>query len=363
MHRAGDRLRLAPARVRGEAERSGGVMGNRGFVAVWVCMGFVAPVVVRAQPEPAPRYTEPLGIALEGWPYPYPVGFHRLEAEGQLLRMAYMDMKVDRADAPAVVLLHGKNFFGAYWEETIRALTAAGYRVVVPDQIGFGKSSKPDIHYSFDLMAAQTASLLDHLRVKRAAIVGHSMGGMLAVRFARNYPERTTKLVLEDPIGLEDYRMAVPPAPTDVLFRQELEKSPEALRKYIAGYFVTWKPEYEKLVEPHVRVTLSGEYARWAKSSALTYEMIYQQPVRHEFSLIRAPTLLVIGLSDRTAIGKDRVVPEVADKLGNYPELGKAAAKDIPGAKLVEIENVGHIPHLEAPEKFHEALVGFLRGP
>jgi pimeloyl-ACP methyl ester carboxylesterase len=83
--------------------------------------------------------------------------------------------------------------------------------------------------------------------------------------------------------------------------------------------------------------------------------------VRHEFSLIRTPTLLVIGQSDRTAIGKDKVSPEVAKTMGNYPELGRAAAKDIEGSRLVELENVGHIPHLEAPEKFHAALVEFLK--
>jgi pimeloyl-ACP methyl ester carboxylesterase len=315
-------------------------------------------------PEPAPSYAEPLGIALETWPYPFPVQFLPVEVEGQSLRMAYMDVKPEGAgaEAPAVLLLHGKNFFGAYWEGTIKALTGAGMRVIVPDQLGFGKSSKPDIHYSFDLLAAQTAALLDHLNVRRVVVVGHSMGGMLAVRFARNYPERTAKLVLEDPIGLEDYRMKVPPAATEELFRQELEKSPAALRKYIAGYFVTWKPEYERLAEPHVRVQLGGEYPRWAKSSALTSQMIYQQPVRHEFSLIRAPTLLVIGQEDRTAIGKDRVTAEVAKTMGNYPELGRAAAKEIPQCRLVELEGVGHIPHVEAPERFHAVLVGFVKG-
>jgi pimeloyl-ACP methyl ester carboxylesterase len=88
--------------------------------------------------------------------------------------------------------------------------------------------------------------------------------------------------------------------------------------------------------------------------------MIYEQPVAHEFSLIRPATLLVIGQLDRTAIGKDRVPPEVAATMGNYPELGKKVAKEIPNAKLVEIENCGHIPHFEAPEKFHAALLQFL---
>jgi pimeloyl-ACP methyl ester carboxylesterase len=309
-----------------------------------------------------PRYTEPLGIALDEWPYPHPVRFLPLTVEGRSLRMAYMDVPPanGNANGRSVVLLHGKNFYGGYWENTIAALSSAGYRVIVPDQLGFGKSSKPDIHYSFDLLASQTAALLDHLKVPKAAVVGHSMGGMLAVRFARNYPDRTTHLILENPIGLEDYRLKVPPTPTEELFRQEMGKTPEGLRKYIASYFVQWKPPYEKFVEVHARVTQSGEYPRWAWSSALTYQMIYQQPVRHEFSLIKPPTLLVIGQADRTAIGKDKVSPEVAKTMGNYPELGRSAARDIPGSKLVELENVGHIPHVEAPQRFHRALIDFL---
>ena len=103
------------------------------------------PAAAAERPEPAPQYTEALGVALETWPYPYPVHFLPFEAEGQSLRMAYMDVRPEGggADAPAVVLLHGKNFFGANWEGTIRALAGAGMRVIVPDQIGFGKSSKP----------------------------------------------------------------------------------------------------------------------------------------------------------------------------------------------------------------------------
>jgi len=89
--------------------------------------------------------------------------------------------------------------------------------------------------------------------------------------------------------------------------------------------------------------------------------MIYQQPVRHEFALLKLPALLVIGQEDRTAIGKDLVSPEVARTLGNYPALGKAAARDIPGAKLLELPSVGHIPHLQAMPAFHTALLKFLQ--
>jgi pimeloyl-ACP methyl ester carboxylesterase len=314
--------------------------------------------------DAAPKYTTPLGIALEEWPYPHPVAYLPLQVEGQLVRMAYMDVRpAANANGRSVVLLHGKNFYGSYWEGTIAALTAAGYRVVVPDQIGFGKSSKPDISYSFDLLAASTARLLDELKVDRAAVVGHSMGGMLAVRFARNYPGRTTHLILENPIGLEDYRFKVPARPIEKLYEGELaDVDSEKIRAFLRRYVVDWRPElYERFVEVRTRVTLGGEYPRWAKASALTYQMIYQQPVRHELALIAAPTLLVIGQEDRTTLGRGAVPEDVLATLGQYPQLGKAAAKDIPRSRLVELDGVGHLPHLEAPAKFHDALLAFLQ--
>jgi pimeloyl-ACP methyl ester carboxylesterase len=312
-----------------------------------------------------PTYSVPLGIALESYAYPHSVQFLPLEIEGQLVRMAYMDVRpVGVGNGQTIVLLHGKNFYGSYWENTVNALAAAGYRVVVPDQLGFGKSSKPQINYSFDLLAANTARLLDELKIEKVAIVGHSMGGMLAVRFARNYPERTTHLVLENPIGLEDYRFKVPPAPTEKIYQNELnDTDPAKIRAFLRRYVVEWKPEvYERFVEVRTRVTLSGEYPRWARSSALTYQMIYQQPVRHEFGLVRTPTLLVIGQEDRTTLGRGLVSEDVLKTLGQYPRLGKDAARDIRGAKLVELKNVGHIPHLEVPERFHQTLLDFLSG-
>lgn len=309
-------------------------------------------------------YSTPLGIALEAWPYPYAVKFMTLTIEGRMARMAYMDVApTAAANGVTVVLLHGKNFYGSYWEGAARTLAASGYRVVVPDQIGFGKSAKPEIQYSFDLLAANTIQLLDQLGVEKAAVVGHSMGGMLAVRLARNYPQRITRLVLENPIGLEDYRFSVPPQPLGKLFEIELnDTDPAKIRAFLKRYVVEWKPEvYERFVEARARIALSGEYPRWAMASALTYLMIYQQPVRHEFGLIKTPTLLIIGQEDRTTLGRNFVTESVQKTLGQYPQLGKAAARDIQGSRLVELKNVGHIPHLEAPDVFAKELLSFLK--
>jgi len=303
----------------------------------------------------------PLSISMEGYPYPYPVSFLPLAIEGQDLRMAYMDVApAGQPNGRSVVLLHGKNFFGAYWKETIDVLSKNGYRVVVPDQLGFGKSARPDIHYSFHLFAANTKKLLDTLGIKQAAVVGHSMGGMVATRFALLYPGMVSALVLENPIGLEDYRELVPYISLEEAYQSELKATEEGIRNYIRGYFVTWKPEYDEYANVAIRMRKSGEYPRQALSSALTYQMIYEQPVCHEYPNIKARTLLVIGQSDRTVVGKARMKKELVPLAGNYPELGRKTAKLIPRATLVEIQNAGHIPRFEFPGRYHEELLRFL---
>jgi len=306
---------------------------------------------------------QPLSISLEGYEYPYPVHLLPLTIEGQDLRMAYMDVHPEgKENGRTVMLLHGKNFFGKYWGDTIRFLTQNGYRVIVPDQIGFGKSSKPDIHYTFQLLAANTKKLLDSLGIKQLAVLGHSMGGMVATRFTLMYPEMVTQLVLEDPIGLEDYRTIVPYASVEELYRTELNATEEGIRKYHKSYFVNWKPEYEEYAIVAARQRKSAEYPRLAMSSALTYQMIYAEPVCYEFNRIQPETLLIIGQDDRTVVGKARVKKELLPQVGQYPELGRKTAKLIPHATLVEVPNSGHLPHFEAKETFQKALLKFLNG-
>ena len=185
--------------------------------------------------------------------------------------------------------------------------------------------------------------------------------GMLATRFALMYPETATGLVLENPIGLEDYRPFVPYVAIDEQYKNELKATAESIRNYHKTYFVNWRPEYGEYAELAVRQRLSGEYPRLAMSSALTYEMIYEQPVCHEFQYIKAKTLLIIGQADRTVVGKARVKKELLPHVGQYPELGRKTAQLIPRAKLVEIPGVGHIPHMEMKDKFHEVLLSFLK--
>lgn len=308
--------------------------------------------------------TPGLDPELTNYRYPYPVRRHEFTSQRQTVAMAYVDVAPTAAATGRVaLLLHGKNFSAAYWAPTIAALAGAGFRVIAPDQIGFGKSSKPERYqFSFEALVANTRGLLDALGVDRVTVIGHSMGGMLAVRFALMLPQRTERLVLVNPIGLEDYRARVPARTIDELYAQELAQTPEKIRAYQrASYYAgAWTPEYERIAEITIGWTAHPAYPRIAWNAALTSDMVYAQPVVHDLPRLAVPTLLIIGQRDRTAIGKDRVPPAEAAKLGDYPALGRSAAARIPNAKLVELPGVGHLPQVEAFDAYRAALVSWL---
>jgi pimeloyl-ACP methyl ester carboxylesterase len=180
--------------------------------------------------------------------YAFPVKFLPLTIENQPVRMAYMDVQPAKPNGETFLLLHGKNFNGFYWKEVISFLSGNGYRVVVPDQVGWGRSDKPNIHYSFHLLASNTKKLLDTLGIQKAHVLGHSMGGMLATRFALLYPQSVVKLIYENPIGLEDYKTFVPYRPVKVQYAAELKATYESLKAYQQSYYPAWKPEYEPYV-------------------------------------------------------------------------------------------------------------------
>jgi pimeloyl-ACP methyl ester carboxylesterase len=381
------------------------------------------PMPPARTPPPVPEAVDP---EAKEFPYPYPVQFLELNSQGQRLRMAYLDVPAaweggpakvaeppptttpppaaepaqppptaaapttgptaaagaveqpanpgeppaGQAQGPAadsgrcIVLLHGKNFSAAAWGQTIDMLSKQGMRVIAPDQIGFGKSSKPsNYQYSFAQLAHNTRELLDKLKLTRCSVVGHSMGGMLGVRFALLYPAATERLILVNPIGLEDYAVFVQYRTVDEWYTDELKQTPETIREYqrTSYYNGQWKPAYEEQIQLSAGFTRHPDYTRVAWASALTYDMIFTQPMINDLPRLRVPTRLIIGLRDRTALGRKFALPKSAAAMGDYAQLGKKARDLIPGAQLIELAGVGHVPQVEAFPAFRDALLQFLR--
>ena len=306
----------------------------------------------------------PLGINLEGYDYPYPVEYFEFQSQGQNLEMAYMHEEAPDPNGATVLMFHGKNFNGAYWGQTMGALLKEGFDVLVPDQIGFGKSTKPAwYHYTFHQLAQNTRNLMNALGISQVIVLGHSMGGMLATRFSLMYPESVEKLVLENPIGLEDWKVKVPYQGVDRWYESQLNRSFEGVKSYMrSSYFDgSWSPRYDEWVYLLTAFVDSPDFERYAWNSALTYDMVFTQPVVYEFKNLQMPTVLIIGQRDRTAIGSNLVSDSVAATMGNYPELGKATAEKIPQSTLIELNDIGHLPHIEDFDLFISKLLPAIR--
>ena len=303
--------------------------------------------------------------------YPWPIQYHELHTQHQTLCQAYMDVRPGPSDSHTTnrtaVLLHGKNFCGVTWESTVRVLLSSGYRVIIPDQIGFCKSSKPAAYqFSLQQLAFNTRSMLTSLNITSSlTLVGHSLGGMLAARFTLMYPSSVSRLVLVDPIGLEDWKAkGVPYRSIDEIYHGERASNYASIREYEQStyYAGTWTASYDVWVDMLLRIYNSPEAETYAFDQALITDAVYTQPIAYEFPfLANTKTLLFVGDKDITAIGKAWAPPGVQKILGNYSALGKEAVRAIgPNATLVEFTDLGHAPQIQAPEIFHEALMAWL---
>ncbi len=320
-------------------------------------LALAAPAALVAQsaaepPTSPPDYWGPISINLEEIEYPYPVQFLERELFGETVRLAYMDVApTGEPNGRTVYLTHGMSYYGLYWGETMRVLADAGYRVIAEDRLGWGKSSKPLIPYSWHLHAENKIALMDHLGIDQVAIIGHSMGGYMASRFARLYPERTTHMAMVNPIGLGgDPR----PAPMEAVTRAEIPQEPEPgpvstdrqliFDRHIGTEtrrVVEWEPEFLE----HVRIRFGNDISDGGSHlAAVRTANQTGDSMVGDWPLIQVPSLVIGGEEDGP----------------NFPAQMRRAAEMLPKGELVLFPNVGHNPHLEAPELLNRELLRFL---
>ena len=333
----------------------------RKFAIAAVVAGVLAPAFAGAQQKPAavptPTDIKPGSITCEECPYPFPSSYLPLTLYGQDVKIAFMDVAPQgTANGHTVMIFHGNNFGGFYFGNIIEALRKEGFRVIVPDQIGYGRSSKPIIPYSLNDMARNSRAILQSLKIDRAMVVGHSMGGMLATRFATQYPALVERLVVYNPIGLGDARYDRPAGNVDEQYKNALGATFQSVRgglmRYVAHNPAAWTPEFENYAKLRYSWTLGADWPRLAMVQTLTSNVIYSDPVIYDWAHVKVPTLAFGGAED--------VLPGSAKA---FQDRMKALADTIPNGngKLHLIPGLGHVPHLEDAAKTIPPLVAFLK--
>jgi len=317
-------------------------------------------MVALASPDPLDAQERPPASPPDDWgvtaidysnvPYPHPVDFLPVEVYGKDLRMAYMDVApTGTPNGQTVVLFHGMNFFAAVFRPTIEHLTEAGFRVLATDRLGYGRSSKPIMQYNLHIPARNTRRLLDHLGIDQAAIVGHSMGGMVASRFAMTYPERTSHVVMVNQIGLSDSRpgreWSEPGAgnPEDITPQEYYES---VLRSHQRYYVQGWDNDYLEWVKYPFGLIYSGEFPRWLEMRARQGQILYEDEVVYDWQHIDSKALVIGGAED--PLSED------------FAAEARHVAEELQNAQLILYEDVGHSPLYEIPERFHADLIDFL---
>lgn len=318
-----------------------------GIILLAICS---YPSIVFSQPAPpraAPSDWGPVSINLEDFEYPYAVHFMDFRVYNEQVRLAYMDVApTGPANGRTVIFHHGGLYYGWYWKEQIAALSDAGYRVVVKDRLGWGKSSKPEIPYSISLWASNTARLMDYLGIERAALVGHSIGGQMVTRFAFLYPERITHLVTVNQIGLTDRRAGrgFRPLSGEINTNPDMQAFYESLLRWADDNYSQWQPEFLEHMRIRYGQRLSGEWPRMAYVSSLTGQMRGMDTVVNDWQHIQTRTLILGGEDDYPA----------------FAEEARHAAEIYPNAEVFLIPGVGHNPHEEVPEIVNSELIRFL---
>jgi pimeloyl-ACP methyl ester carboxylesterase len=169
-------------------------------------------------------------------------------------------------------------------------------------------------------------------------------------------------MVLAAPIGLEDYRLYVPPVPSEKLIEQEAKVTSDSYRRWMmAAYELTLPPEaIDPYVEARTRIKGSADYPRWLVAYVNSYQMIWREPVAAEIPLLTQPVLFLMGENDHVAPGRDMAPEALRSKMGHNVELARELAAKMPKGSVEVFEGVGHLIHLEAPQRFNDAVLRFL---
>lgn len=267
-------------------------------------------------------------------------------------RVAY----IDQGSGPQTLLLvHGLASHAGFWRENIAAL-AEHYRVVAVDLPGYGRSQKDDAYpYTLSFYAATLRDLITALDLERVTVVGHSMGGQVAMILALEHPGVVERLVLAAPAGIEAFSAQEGTLLRNAYTVEGIRNAPEAVvRNNVRLNFHAWDERFEWLVAERLALARLPEFDRFAYAVVRSVAAMLDQPTSERLSDIRHPTLLVYG-------AHDGLIPNPFLHPGTPADVFGPAAERM-GATLVEIPAAGHILMLERPGSFNTALLDWLRG-
>lgn len=285
----------------------------------------------------------PPPLAPEGIRSPLP----RRSVQVQGLRVA----TAEAGEGPPVVLLHGLSSYAAFWEPVLPALLRAGRRVLIPDLPGFGASDKPDAPYTPPWYAALVADWMGALGVERAPVLGHSMGGQIALTLALRHPERVERLALSAPAGIETFE----PRAADFMRRfwhpeRALHAQPaEVAANFLQLAYARDTPEVRRLLTERLGLQQHPDFAAVSRAVSRCVAGMLDHPVAAELHRLELPVAIAWG-------AMDRMIPNPVFTRGGPQDLVRLSRAVLPRARVRVVEGAGHFVHADEPDAFWAAV-------
>jgi pimeloyl-ACP methyl ester carboxylesterase len=293
--------------------------------------------------------TTPQPISFKKLSYPMPVS--HVVVDG--IEIAFSDVGVSDGESATLVLIHGLGSYMPVWERNLDALSAR-HRVVAIDLPGYGKSSKANYDYSMAFYARVVEGVIETLHLAHVVLVGHSMGGQIALTHALRYPGKAERLVLVDPAGFERFGRGEGRWLAEAVDKEFVAKTPpEAVYANVAANFYSMPKEARFMVDDRLRVVGGPDFDAYTYAVARSVYAMVHEPVIDRLSEIQVPVLVVFGEDDG-------LIPNPVLHGGTTRAVAEGGTRLLPRGRLVMIPRAGHMAQFERPVEFDAALLHFL---
>ncbi len=277
-------------------------------------------------------------------PYHRKLRFPKRFCEVNGMKICYVD---EGEGERTLLLIHGNSAGIHHWEPLMDRLSRR-YRCIALDLPGWGDSDKPRIDYTIPFYGETVVQFLDKIGMGSVDVIANSMGGHVTMEIALRFPQRIHRLILVDPAGVwgrlgKWVALALSPFLHENIFQK---LGPSWQQYFIRNriFFDSSSPLCSELVEKQMSLLRSKEYPAFAYTLTNSLQHLLKYGLKNEMSEILHPTLIIWGR-------QDRLIPWL---------FGWQASWRIPNAQIKIFNRCGHVPMLEIPDRFANAVVSFL---
>ncbi|UZR97901.1 alpha/beta fold hydrolase [Chondrinema litorale] len=282
-------------------------------------------------------------------PYPYQVSYLTLS---DTIELAYMD---EGTGDETLIFIHGLASYNTAWEHVFGNLSKS-YRCVAVDLPGYGRSSKGCYPSTMSFYADIIAQTIKKLRLKNVVLVGHSMGGQIAITATLNYPEKVSKLVLLAPAGFETFNEDDRKAITSFYTVESiLNASDEQIKTNFKYNFYNMPSYIDKLIQERIAMAEASDFELYCHSVVNGVHGMLDKPVFNRLKEIEKESLVLYGAND-FLIPNKLLHPSLTTS-----SVGRSGADQMQNCQLKFIDECGHFMQLEKPAEVISEIRHFLK--